>query len=126
MIIAIPSDDGKTISAHLGHSRNFIIYEIAEGGAQKKEERQRQGSQACGCHSNEPEASSNGHTTLFDVLKDVDLVIAGGMGKKMFEELLSAGIVAITTDETDSETAVKSYLAGTLRGGGGTLCGCNH
>ena len=31
MKVAIASDDGRTIAAHLGRARGFIIYEVGPG-----------------------------------------------------------------------------------------------
>ncbi len=128
MIIALPSNDGEKISTHFGRSRSFIIYEISDGSAMKKELRKNNGvhDEGAGCHNHEQGTGHHSHDTVLEVLKGVDLVIAGGMGKKIYEDLLCAGIVAITTDEASCDTAVQSFMAGTLKGSQGKMCGCNH
>jgi len=61
-----------------------------------------------------------------DALKDVNVVIAGGMGKKMYEDLLSAGKIVLVTDKEDCDGAVRDFLNGTLKNGSAGGCGCGH
>jgi predicted Fe-Mo cluster-binding NifX family protein len=48
-------------------------------------------------------------------LDDVDVLIAGGMGQGLARRLERRGMHPVVTAETDPETAVRQYLAGTLQ-----------
>ena len=51
---------------------------------------------------------------MLDPIRDCDAVIAGGMGRPMQHHLAAANLPVVMTRETDPETAVRAYLAGTL------------
>jgi predicted Fe-Mo cluster-binding NifX family protein len=147
MLIALPTQDGNTISSHFGRSAFFVVYQVENKEIKEKQLRKNGGAHAeCshGAHqhgecshgghdhgtcSHNQAQHGNGqhsHASIHASLSDVEVVIAGGIGQKMFAELVSQGKIVLTTDETDCEAAVKSFLQGTLSGGGQTSCGCNH
>lgn len=47
-------------------------------------------------------------------LRDCDAVISRGMGRRLYEDLKSAGIEVIITDEEKVERAMELYMKGML------------
>ncbi len=132
MIIALPSSDGKTIEGHFGRARLFVVFETDNGAIVKKEIRHKlfghHHDEDCHSHSGSAGSGhhSHSHAEVIRTLQNVDLVIAGGLGRKMYEDLLSAGIVVLVTGETGCEDAVNSFLKGTLTQRPTGVCGCGH
>jgi predicted Fe-Mo cluster-binding NifX family protein len=149
MKIALPTQDGKTVSAHFGRSPFFAIYHVENKEVLQKELRTNGGahgegecSHGAGGHSScshgenhghcshghqEHHAGNHSHAGILAALRDVDIIIAGGMGQKMFAELTLQGKIVLMTDETGCEAAVQNFLDGTLSGGGRQHnCGCGH
>jgi predicted Fe-Mo cluster-binding NifX family protein len=124
--IAITTEDGKVISAHFGRSPYFAIYEIEDGKIVNKEMRKntftghfrREHQKRPEQHHGQPHHRGTGdphaHHSVAEGLKDCQVVISHGMGRKAWEDLRARGIEMIVTDETDVEKAVEMYLAGEL------------
>lgn len=128
MKIAVAAADGKTISAHFGRSLYFAIYGIHEGKIVNKKMRQNTFTgHFRGDHQEEHEHDYHGHhhhegkdhqhkhQQVAEGLKDCDVVISHGMGRRAWEDLRAKGIEMIVTDETDADTAVQRYLKGELK-----------
>jgi predicted Fe-Mo cluster-binding NifX family protein len=54
------------------------------------------------------------HGPILEALKDCQVVISHGMGRRIHEDLRSAGIEAFITDETSVDEALSFYLKGEL------------
>lgn len=123
MKIAVATEDGKIISRHFGRSPYFAVHEINEGIVVNKEMRQNTFTGHFSGkyhHQNSAEhvpGSGDGHEhhSVGEGLKDCNVVISNGMGRKAWEDLRNIGIEMIVTDETDIEKAVIMYLAGELK-----------
>jgi predicted Fe-Mo cluster-binding NifX family protein len=104
MKIAVTSQNRSDITQHAGRCRNFRIFEVVDGRVtvQSLLELPKEAS----FHESPPDA--------LHPLDDVDLLIAGGMGKGLQTRLARKGIVSLVTSETDPETAVRLWLAGDL------------
>ena len=101
MIIAIPSDDKQTISPHFGRSRYFIVLEADKNGIKSE-------------HIIDRVATQQHQGQAIGLLNDCDVVIAGGMGIHMSEDLAQAGVMKVLTSEADAQRAAELYLAGDL------------
>jgi predicted Fe-Mo cluster-binding NifX family protein len=103
MKIAISTDSGM-VSAHFGRCPEFTIIDIEDGKLMKKEV-----------------VSNPGHHPGFlpQFLHDqeVTCIIAGGMGFRAQGLFAEKGIQTIVGISGSVEEAVKSILAGTLKGG---------
>jgi len=119
MKIAVPTDDGKTISQHFGRAQSFVIFEVESGEITSKQL----------IESNTPHSGSHsgqGHDAggwFMSALQGCEVVIVTGMGRRAIAHFESAGIKPVFTDVTDAEEAVKAYSQGTLKSLGRTDCG---
>jgi len=112
MKIAIASDDGKTISPHFGRAEGFVIFEVQNQEVRSYEYRQNSFTgHALGI---EGQQSGDRHKTIIEALRDCDVVISRGMGRRLYEDLKYAGINPLITDEESVENALKMYMKGML------------
>lgn len=130
MKIALPSDDGRTICGHFGRTLGFIIFEIAgttitgqvyipntiTGHAQGHHHDHEHG----GGHQH------HSHGGILEALGEVSVVIAGGMGRRLYDDLAGAGKQVFVTSLSDARAAVDAYIAGKLDSNPGGCCHHNH
>ena len=112
MRIAIASDDGNTIASHFGRTRGFVIFDVDRSSGEikgKKYLRNTFTGHAVGRHS-----PDRGHGSILEALKGCKVVIAGGMGRRAYDDLRGAGLEVFITRESSVEGAVSSYLKGEL------------
>lgn len=64
-------------------------------------------------HGTGPHAADR-HRGMMEQLKDVDVLIAGGMGYGARRALADAGIKVLATNERDTRAAVQRFLSGAL------------
>lgn len=117
MKIAVPSNDGVNISAHFGRSKGFIIFET--GGNQINSQSYIENTvtgHAMG-HHNENEhhhedhgSHTHSHTGILGALAGCETVIAGGMGQRLYTDLLAAHKKVFVTKEENAQQAVLLYL----------------
>lgn len=120
MRIAVPTQDGKTISEHFGRARGFIIFEARNGAVE--EVRLAESGFASGALE-----GHHDHSAIVNALDGCQAVISRGMGRRMVDDLKAAGIDVILTSEIDAASAVMGYLAGGLKDRGGEgCCGCDR
>ncbi len=112
MKIAIASDDGKTISPHFGKTEGFVIFEVFGQEIKKSEYRQNSFTEHAlgmeGLHR------ADKHKRIIEALRDCDVVISKGMGRRLYLDLKESGISPIITDMEDVEKALELYLKGIL------------
>jgi len=104
MKIAVASQNRKEITEHAGRCRKFWIYEIDNGTITNKELLELAKEQSF--HDSLPFEPSP--------LDNMQVLIAGGMGTGLVRRLETNGIKPLITPETNPDTAVVSYLKGTL------------
>ncbi|MBE9224352.1 NifB/NifX family molybdenum-iron cluster-binding protein [Phormidium sp. LEGE 05292] len=104
MKIALSSQNQKSITGHAGHCQKFWVYEINGTEIIDKELVELSPKQCF--HNSSPDESH--------ALDEVQVLICGGMGKKLLRRLESKGIEAIVTKETDLDNAIAAYLNGSL------------
>lgn len=131
MKVAVASDDGKAIAAHTGRCKYFVIFDVTDGKAERKETLENtftphmRGSGQSGGHPQPqllrdgkgPHGSGMGgepHAALLGALEGVEVLIAGGMGPRLVNALASAGIKHVFTTVDDVEEAVKQFAEGDL------------
>ncbi len=114
MKIAIPTDDRKTISNHFGKTAGFEIVEL-------------EGSKIVGSHYmiNTVTAHAGGrivehpgghhsHEGIFEALDGCGIVIARGMGRRLYNDLRERDIMVYVTGEEKVMPAVHAYIEGIL------------
>lgn len=104
MKIALSSQNKTAITEHAGHCRKFWIYETNATEILGKQLLELSPEQSF--HDSSPDESHP--------LDDIQVLIAGGMGRGLVERLERKGIAAIVTKETDLDKAVNAYLDGSL------------
>ena len=98
--IAIPTESAK-VSAHFGHCPEFTIYQIEENSIKNKEVIENPGHKP-------------GFLPRFLSDKDVDIVLAGGMGSRAINLFNNAGVEVITGVSGDVDSCIHSYISGEL------------
>ena len=129
MKIAIPTNDGTSISEHFGRSASFLIFDI-ENGHIKRRELKPNGAK----HSHSPGtcdhrttgSEPHSHAGILAALAGCDIVICGGMGQKAAEALRSCGTQILVAPPASAEYTVVAYLAGKLTPQTERFCGCQH
>jgi predicted Fe-Mo cluster-binding NifX family protein len=128
MRIAIPTNDGTSISEHFGRSAAFLIYETENGQIKSramKTNGAHHGQEACGQHSTESKPHS--HSGIVAALKECEVVICAGMGSRAVEALKANGVTQIVvTTPGPAEEIVSAFLAGKLTSKTGSFCACRH
>ena len=130
MRIAVPTNDGTTVSEHFGRSRTFVVFEIQDGQIRNRELRansaqhsHEQGS----CGKGSEAHGSHNHAGLLAALAGCDAVICAGMGWRAAEALKSAGIASVIAAAPGSvEDAIARYLEGNLATNPDAYCACRH
>jgi predicted Fe-Mo cluster-binding NifX family protein len=129
MKIAIPTNDGTSISEHFGRSASFLIFDI-ENGHIKRRELKPNGAK----HSHSPGtcdhrttgSEPHSHAGILAALAGCDIVICAGMGQKAAEALRSFGTQILVAPPASAEDTVVAYLAGKLTPQTERFCGCQH
>jgi len=112
--IAFPTDDGETISPHMGRARFFLVATLDDSAKTSFEEREKPH------HSQETEHAAHEHTgqgmgsTMFAPIADCQVLISGGMGEPAFEHARSLGMEVILPAEKNILNALAAYRSGTL------------
>jgi len=113
MNIAIASDDGFTIASHFGKTRGFIIFNVRDEKITKKFYRKNTFTgHARGLSGQGHEIDR--HSPILKALRDCNVVIARGMGRRIYSDLKQAGIEAFITHEDNAKCATELYLKNEL------------
>lgn len=112
MRIAVPIDDGR-LAMHFGRCAHVVLFTVDDGSGEIVDQ------QMLPTPPHEPGVFPRwlqGH--------GVDLIIAGGMGRRAIQLLTQAGIgVVVGAPEAACGDLVNAYLAGSLPGG---VNACTH
>ncbi len=101
MRIAVPVSGGR-LNPHFGHSESFLLIDVENGQIKGKEPKT-------------PPLHEPGVLPNWMAEQGVNVVIAGGMGRRALALFEEKGIRVVTgAPEMDPEEAVNQYLAGTL------------
>ncbi len=109
MKVAIASDDGQTISAHFGRTKGFAVFEVVEKEVKNFEYRPN----TFTGHARGLEDAGhefNRHTPILNALSDCGVVIAHGMGMRIYNDLKKIGIEVFVTEEVDVKKALHLFL----------------
>lgn len=111
--IAFPTDDGETISKHLGQARYFQVISV-EGGQVQASERRDKPSHSHQDRQQEHAAGLHPGQGMVEVIRDCQVLISGGMGQPMYNRAINAGFEVILTGEDRIMPALEAYLKGGL------------
>jgi predicted Fe-Mo cluster-binding NifX family protein len=123
MKIAIPSDEGTYISQHFGRTLGFTVFEVENGRILTREYRTNNftghalgQSHDHAHHGPEHEAhAQHSHHGILNALHDCEVVIAGGMGRRLVDDLTNAKKRIIITTQSETNRAVEMFLADELK-----------
>lgn len=116
MKIGIASDDKASIAQHFGRTKGFVIAEIAGNEIVSEQYRENNFSHHAQSKTHEHHHEhGHSHEGILSALKDCDVVIARGMGRRIYDDLRSASIKAMITDVPTVDDALTAFLAGSLK-----------
>ncbi len=138
MKLAVVTNDGRTISAHFGRARSYLVLTVANATVMTREMRDKtacdhghheHGHHHTHEHAHEEQASNvtltdaapaatpvrDSHTTAASAIADCEVVFSRGMGRGMYTNLQQAGVRPVLTDIVQIEEALAAYLQGRLQ-----------
>ena len=113
MNIAIASDDGINIASHFGKTKGFVVFNVQDENITKQWYREN----TFTGHARGLEGHGHGvdrHGPILEALKDCDVVISKGMGRRIYEDLKQAEIDVFITEEINVKGAAELYLKNEL------------
>ena len=122
MKIAIPSDEGTYLSQHFGRTLGFTIFEVANGRIINQEYRLNNfTAHVSGQHeqyqhhgAEHDDHAQHSHSRILIALSDCEIVIAGGMGRRLVDDLTDAGKKIFITTIPETRKAVEMFLSDKL------------
>ncbi len=126
MRIAIPTNDMTTVSAHFGRSKGFMVFNIENDKVTNMEYRI---NNFTGHAKNKHKEHNNdnhrhSHESIFNALRNCNIIIAGGMGKRLYNDFNEKEIEVYVTNEKDINKALELLIKGVLDNNT-TKC-CSH
>lgn len=115
MKAAIVTDDLQTVSAHFGMARHYLVYDI-EGGVVKGKEFRGKAAHGPGEHHHQHGAGGEPqlHNAMLSSVEDCEAIVAGGMGRPMYESIRAAGKRPYITRIRLADEAAKALAEGKL------------
>jgi len=124
MKIAIPTDDKITICPHFGRTSGFMVFKIEGRKVVDSEYRpntftghargQQQPHLHADHHEMHKQPHQHSHSGVYNALGDCHIVIAKGMGRRLYVDLEEWKIQVFITKESDINTALEAFLNNTL------------
>lgn len=111
--IAFPTDDGATISKHLGQAQYFQVITYEDGQVLASECRDKV-SHSHQEHQQEHAAGIHPGQFMIETIQDCQVLIAGGMGQPMFDRAVARGLEVFLTGEDRIADALEAYREGKL------------
>ncbi|MBB5048937.1 putative Fe-Mo cluster-binding NifX family protein [Rhodopseudomonas rhenobacensis] len=105
MLIAVASQNFRTVTGHAGKSRRFLVFDAAPGQPPHEVERLDLPKELA-IHEFQDDGAHP--------LDAVDVVIAGSAGAGFVNRMAARGVQTVATAETDPAAAVAQFVAGTL------------
>ncbi len=114
--IAFPTDDGQTISRHLGESKFYVVALLDDEGNTTFEKREKP------AHNHDKEERAPEHDcdhaqrgpALFSPILDCQVLISGGLGRPAYDRATAQGLEVILPAQKNITDALEAYRAGTL------------
>jgi predicted Fe-Mo cluster-binding NifX family protein len=128
MKVAVPTQDGTSISRHFGRSTSFFVFRLEDEKIVDRSVRDNTfTAHAKGkCHEGHDPNQPHGHGEIVQALKDCAAVLCYGMGWRAAKALKEGGTQAfVVQQEMSPEEAVRKYLSGDLPPAG-DFCRCHE
>ncbi len=128
MKIAIPTNDQRSISKHFGRSKGFLIVEVQDNEIKNKVYTTNTMTTHALSGVQLPDAEhhhahnhhhghgehNHSHEGIFKALGNCDTVIAGGMGRRLYQDFADRNTQVFVTKESDIDKAIELYLSNRL------------
>jgi predicted Fe-Mo cluster-binding NifX family protein len=129
MRIAVPTNDGTSISDHFGRSAAFLIFETENGQIKSRRLKSNVGkhSHPRGEHK-DPSTNTHphDHAGILTTLEGCELVICIGMGHRAAEALKGRGMQIVFAAPGPADETVAAYLSGNLSAKEAGFCRCEN
>ena len=109
--IAVPTDDGETISRHFGQAIQFRVLTLENNQVIHSELRLK-ASHRHGDHTQTPGVHPG--QQMVEAISDCQVLICGGMGTPAYNRAQNAGLQVILTSQTSIQAALQAFAAGNL------------
>lgn len=111
MKIAVPTDDGETVSQHFGQAKYFKVF-VVENNQVTGSEMREKASHQHGDHTHQ-EGVHPGQQ-MVESIADCQVLISGGMGTPALSRATATGLKVFLSGISLIDSAVEAYIAGTL------------
>jgi predicted Fe-Mo cluster-binding NifX family protein len=108
MKVGIASDDGEKISHHFGRALGFVVYKIENNNIINHEYRKNIG-------KSNGECGSCNHDFMINNIKDCNVIISYGMGRRIYDDLIINDIKPVVTEEKTVEEAINKFIKDELK-----------
>jgi predicted Fe-Mo cluster-binding NifX family protein len=114
--IAFPTDDGETISRHLGEAQFYLVAFLDDAGKATFEKRKKPRRS----HTQEGRASQHARAharlgpALFAPILDCQVLVSGGMGQPAYDHATAQGLKVLLPAQKNIVEALEAYRTGTL------------
>ncbi len=121
MKIAFPTNDRKTIAKRTGRCKEFVIYNLADSkivdvsyreNNHEQHDHNHEQHHGHGNHNHKKGEGEHSHAKTGDLLKDVDVLLVGRVGKFMKKALDGFGIRYQLTKKLEIQEVVDGFLEG--------------
>ncbi len=128
MKIAIASDDRITVTQHFGRTRGFVVVTLDGETDSREYVENRHTQHVLGeehNHTSQPQhAHGHSHDGILRALEGCSMVVAGGMGRRLRDDMDRVGVSAVITDQQTVDGVISALKAGSLQDHAGRSC--NH
>ncbi len=124
MKIAIASDDEITIAPHFGRTNGFVIVDLEKESIKEREYREINFT-GHRTRLKSIEHEPGRHGPILTALKDCDVIISHGMGKRLLSDIKVAGLEPYLTEEEYVAKAINLFVAGELDNNPELVCDHN-
>lgn len=126
MRIAIPTNDMLTVSNHFGRSKGFMIYDIEENKITNKQYKINTFTGHAKGQNKEHDHGSHNHSHegIFTAIGNCDIVIAGGMGQRLYNDFKQKSIEVFVAQEKNIGKVIELFINDALETNTDKLC--NH
>jgi len=129
MTIAVPTNDGTSISEHFGRSAAFLIFNTENGQIKSRRMKTNIGKHSHPrgeCKQTSTEVHSHDHQGILTTLEGCEVVICAGMGHRAAEALQGRGVQIVFAAPGPADETVAAYLDGKLSAKEAGFCRCRH
>lgn len=130
MKIAFPSHDQKNIFPHFGRTPGFQIVTIENGEIKHQEyvsntftgHAQGQHHEHNHDSHSHAHAQQHSHSGIMSALHDCEVVIANGMGRRLYDDFAQTNKTVYVTSESNINKAIEMYLNNSLDNNSDSCC----